>query len=370
MRKILGLGYVIFDLLGSIAFCLLKILGLIPKNIGFDKDIVKKILIIRKDRIGDIILSTPTFRAVRQSYPKAKIHLLVQEYTKDLVVNNKNIDKILIWGEDEIENDYDLAIALHPGIIENELTFKSGARFRIGFSGRGGSFFLTHRVNDDRAKRIRHEVISALEIVEIAGCSTVDKTLEVSITEQGEAFVSEFFKQHEVSVDDFVVMIHPGARQEYIRWKKQGFAQVADMLKREKKAKVILLEGKDESKLIEDITSLMSEDALTVSGISLTELVSLIKRMKLFVGNSTGPMHIAAALNVPVVAIFGSRHPLDSLEEWGPWGEENCGIQAVVDCRKCHPSDCRNGFKCMSKVEAKEVFKAINILLSKQDDNQ
>lgn len=368
LRELRKMGYLIFDFFGFSIFSMLKIFKLIPPDIKFQKELVEKILIIRIDRIGDIILSTPALRALRQSYPKAQVHLLVSDYTKDLVVNNKNADKIIIFKKDILDNDYDLAIALHPGIIENKLTFKSGAKFRIGYSGRGGSFYLTDIIKDDRDIRVRHEVISALEAVGRAGCSIEDKSLEVSLSKEGEAFADEFFRENKLSKDDFVVMIHPGARQEYIRWKKDGFAEVADRLIKEKNAKIILLSGKDELDLITDVKSLMHEEPIIVSDIALRELVSLTGKVKLFIGNSTGPMHIASALKIPLIAIFGARHPLDSLEAWGPWGEDNCGVQAVVDCKNCHPSDCRNNFKCMSKIEAKEVFQAINMLLKRRTE--
>ena len=93
----------------------------------------------------------------------------------------------------------------------------------------------------------------------------------------------------------------------------------------------------------------------------LTELVSLIKRSRLFIGNSTGPMHIASALKVPVVAIFGPVHPLDSYQEWGPWGPGHIVVSKNLNCLDCHPSDCRE-FKCMDLITVDEVMAAVDKL--------
>ena len=355
-------NYTIFDSIGSIFFSAFKILKIIPQDIKFEKESIKKILVIRIDRIGDLVLSTPVFRSLKQTYVEAQVHVLVGEYTKDLVINNKNIDKVVVLEKDIIENNYDLAIVLNPGIKANRLAFLSGAKFRIGYKGRGGSFFLTHKLADDRETRVRHEVVSALEVAGIAQATTEDKTLEVSTTVIGEEIADQFFSNNNLSSDDFTVMIHPGARQEYIRWNTRGFAEVADMLIRGKSAKVILLCGKEEVRLVEEVKKYMHNEAITASSISLTGLVSLIKRMKLFIGNSTGPMHIAAALGTPLVAMFGSRHPLDSVEEWGPWGDNNCVVRADVDCIDCHPSDCMVDFKCMSKIRPEHVVRAVNSL--------
>jgi ADP-heptose:LPS heptosyltransferase len=286
--------------------------GVAPKCRNFEREGVKKILIIRIDRIGDLILSTPAIRAVRKSFPAAEIHLLISEYTRDLVIHNEHVDKVLLHEREAVHRGYDLAFALHPGMVPNRLTYQSGAQWRFGYTGKGGSFFLTHKIRDDRAKRIRHEVESALEVVAMAGCTTESRKLDISITDDGERFADAFFRKNPVREGQTVVVIHPGSRQDYIRWSREGFAEVADALMNED-INVILIGGMDERQLVEDTATLTNKSPVRATGMKLTELLSLIKRCDLFIGHSTGPMHIAAALNVPVVAIFGAVHPLDSL---------------------------------------------------------
>lgn len=354
MRK---LFYQLLDAFGYGVCGVLRFLRIIPRIPEFDKNSIKKILIIRNDRIGDMILSTPAIRAVRQGFPNAQIHLLASRYTKDLVTHNPNITKILIEGDGKISHDYDLAIALNPGLAQNRLLWQSGARYRVGFTGWGGGFFLTHRVTDDREKRIRHEVESALELASLVGCSTENKSLDISITNEGEAFAEGFLSENNLKPADLVIVIHPGARQKYIRWRKEGFAEVADRLIKENNTKVILMGSKDEEGLVKEVISLMKDKPLVAIGLKLTELVSLIKRCGLFIGNSTGPMHIAAALKVPVVAIFGNIHPLDSYQEWGPWGEGNIVVSKNLNCLHCHPGECRS-FDCMRLITAEDVLGA------------
>jgi lipopolysaccharide heptosyltransferase II len=360
-QKVLALGrgvrcafYFLLDLLGSIFFFPLFFF----RKKAFSKEEIKKILVIRLDRIGDVILSTPALRALRQSFPEAKIDLLVQEYTKDLVVNNPDVDKVLVCGQDGLLSGYDAAIALHPGFRQNYLTFKSGAKVRVGYLGRGGTFFLTHKIKDDRAQRPRHEVESALEAVNVLGAKTDNREIEVSVTAKGEEFSGLFFKKNDLTGKGLIAIVHPGARQEYIRWRKEGFAQVCDRLIKEKQARVILLGSQQEKGLVEEIAALMKEKPLLATGLGLAQAVSLIKRGSLFIGNSTGTMHIAAALNLPVVAIFGSRHPLDSYTAWGPWTEKGIVVARDLQCPDCHPSDCRD-FDCMKAVSSDDVWEAI-----------
>ena len=351
--RLRGIVYPIGDFLGyAVFFAFLKE----AKEPAPDR--IKKVLIIRLDRIGDLVLSTPAIRAVRTGFPQAEIHLLVSEYTKDLVDNSPNINKLLIDGRDGLGGDYDLAFALHPGFKQNYLTFKSGAKMRAGYSGRGGSFFLTHKIEDDRATRIRHEVESALEIVGLLGCGTENRDLEITITEGGERLADEFLKKNGLSDKDLIIGIHPGSRQHYIRWKKERFAGVADKLTGTYNAKILLFGGGSEDSLVKSVVQLMKKKPVVAFDLPLLQLVSLIKRCRLFISNSTGPMHIAAALKVPVTAIFGNMHPLDSYQEWGPWGEGHMIVSKDLKCPDCHPTDCRT-FDCMTLITEEDVLNAV-----------
>lgn len=328
----------------------------------FKNEEVQKVLIIRLDRIGDVVLSTPAIRAVRQSFSLAKIHVIVQEYTSELIITNNDIDRIIVHGKDRLERNYDVAIALHPGLYQNYLTFRSGATKRVGYTGWGGGFFLTHRIHDDRAVRLRHEVESALEVVALVGCKTTKTNLELSVTQEGEAFAASFLATKKI-LHPWVV-IHPGARQPYIRWKKEGFAELADLLIRDAQVQVALTGSEAEEDLLLEIVEKMEMKPVCVTGVSITQLIAIINSCDLFIGNSTGPMHIAAALGVPVIAIFGSQHPLDSYHEWGPWSDKSIVISKDTDCLECHPTDCIN-FDCMNNIETVEIFEAAQNLLGK-----
>ncbi len=359
LRAARMLGYAVLDIFGWAFFGIfIRYTRRRPLNAGE----VRKILIIRLDRIGDLILSTPAIRAVRQGYPNSRIDLLVNSYTKDLVINNPNIDQLLVYKESALDRDYDVAIALHPGLTQNYLTFVSGAIWRVGYTGWGGSFFLTHSLKDDRAARVRHEVVSALEVVGKIGCATGDTSLEVSLTPDGDKEADDFLLSYGIGANDRYVVIHSGSRQEYIRWYPERFAQAADAIATECKVKVVLTAGSKEGQLVGRVKELMKQEAVCATHLSLTGVVSLLNRAELYVGNCTGPMHIAAALGVPVVAIIGTMHPLDSYESWGPWGVSSEVIHKDAGCKDCHPGNCRD-FNCMSAITVEDVVRAAIKLL-------
>ncbi len=362
LRSLRFFGYAVIDVFG---WALLGLPIYLLRRRVLKAEEIKKILIIRLDRVGDVVLSTPAIRAVRENYPNSRIDLLVAKYTKDLVIGNRNVDRVIIHKETELDKDYDVAIALHPGLVQNYLVFKSGAVWRVGYSGWGGSFFLTHRVKDDRAARVRHEVISALEVVGRVGCTTKDVSLEVSQTPEGNSEARAFLDVNGIKPGEPYVVVHPGARQEHIRWHHERFAKVADRIARECGLKVILTGGALEAGLVRQVKSLMRQQAACATGLSLTGIVSLLKGSKIFIGNSTGPMHIAAALQIPVVAIISIMHPLDSLEVWGPWGTTSIVLHKDTGCKKCQPGNCLS-YECLDQVSVEEVYGAVLSLLNKK----
>ncbi|MFH1762401.1 MAG: glycosyltransferase family 9 protein [bacterium] len=324
---------------------------------------INKILIIRLDRIGDLVLSTPAIRSIRLAYPHAEIDLCIREYTRDLVTNNPNINKLLMFGKDIINNDYDLALALSPGPQANALAYKSGAKIRVGLRTWGGGYYLNKKPKNEKKVTEYHEAEEALALAKLAGGVDPDnRRPEVSVSPEGEAFAERFYKDNFLTGHKPVAVIHAGSRQEYIRWQTKGFAEVADWLMLEKEARVILIGSDAERELVKEVAAKMSQKPVMAVGLKLFELISIIKHANIFIGNSTGPMHLAAALGIKTVAIFGSRHPQDCYKKWGPYLAKSVIVTKDVGCKNCHPSECRD-YKCMKEITTKDVIKSIKKLL-------
>jgi ADP-heptose:LPS heptosyltransferase len=356
-------GYALFDtIVGKGFYLYLKLTK--GKGVLSCQSKVKKILIIRLDRIGDVVLSTAAIRALRQHFPETVIHFMVTEYTKDIIIGNPNIDAVRVYGKDSLERDYDIAIALHPGMRQNYLTFISGAQIRIGYASSGGGFFLTQIVADNSKEPFCHEVELTLKAVEVLGCTLKEKYLQISKSEKADKFIQHLLNGLGISSFDFLVIIHPGARQEYLRWNEGKFSHIAWRLMREKKAKIIIIGTPQERKLVEKVCSGIPEKPFYYLDLTLSQLISLLSKGKLFIGNSTGPMHIAAALGIPVVAIFGPQHPKDSYLRWGPWSQKSIVVSRETGCSNCLPSECR-GFKCLQSVSEDDVWVGIETVLNK-----
>ncbi|MBU2540553.1 MAG: glycosyltransferase family 9 protein [Candidatus Omnitrophica bacterium] len=377
-RNIKKLYYIVLGLFGDMLFFLMRILRIISKPKPFLSENIKRILVIRLDRIGDVALTTPALRALRESFTHAKIYLLTRSYAKDLVVGNTDIDELLIFDDKTsffIEimkkakvlkgKKFDLAIVLNPNFWSNFLSFAGGAIHRVGYDVAGSGFFLTKKIQDRRAQYPRHEVEVNLEVVGSIGAHTNDKSLVISISKEGESFAQDFLKNNNISYGDALVAIHAGGFYHYTRWPAENFAKVCDYLIERYNAKPILVGSASERFLSEKIVSLMKNPPIVAVGnTNLTGLISLTKRCKLFIGNSSGPMHIAAALRIPVVGIFGNISPVDSFKNWGPWGEGHVIVSKNLDCTNCQPADCLS-LDCMQLITVEDVLKAVEEQLGK-----
>jgi ADP-heptose:LPS heptosyltransferase len=329
-----------------------------------DSGPAQRVLAVRLDRVGDIVLTTPALQIIKEACPRGHLAVLVRRAVKDLIDGLPFIDEIIVREDFSFgalvrrlrEGRFDAAVGFHPGFFVNVLGWFAGVPRRIGYRYYGSEVFLTQSIPDDREVRVRHEADSACEVTVPLGVTCAQKGLAVAVRQEAERFAEEFFRRHQLA-GERTVLIHPGSRQAYIRWGEARFGAVADRLMEEQGVRVILLAGPGEGALVSRVTSHMKREAVVASELTLAQAVSVIKRCRLFIGNSTGPMHIAAALNVPIVAVFGSRHPLDSVTAWGPREVPHTVLQADCGRPACHPGDCRD-YVCMDRIGVDDVVRA------------
>ncbi|MEK6647251.1 MAG: glycosyltransferase family 9 protein [Candidatus Firestonebacteria bacterium] len=368
--------FITIRVIGNTVLSILRFLKLIPIIEHFDKGNIKNILLIRTDRIGDFILSTPAIYAVRENFPNAKISLMVTTYISELIIGDPNVDDIILIDRMCLKTvlkmakqirmkNFDLVAVLYPNIWANLLAYLSRAPFRTGYDDKGSGFLLTKWSLHPRERgKLKHEVEYTLDILRFYGIDTKNKKLNVSVTEYGEKKAALFLQHHNIKESDIMINIHPGASKIYRRWNKERFAELADKLLLYKNVKVVFTGDNSERSFINEIVLMMkNKPILAVGNTRITEIVSLIKRCSLYIGNFTGPMHIASVFNVPIIVILGSKHPADSPEIWAP-GEGHIVIDKDVDCTYCIQDLCKD-LKCMNNVTVDDIMDAVRKQLSK-----
>lgn len=353
----------------AILFPLAIAISLIPKR-RFSKEGIKKILIIRIDRIGDVVLSTPTFRALREYFPRTYIALLVKPETEAIVSQNPWANEVIIYEEENLakrfkfiqglrKRRFDLTIDLiwdYP-LKSALLAYLSGAKYRVGYDIAGRGIFFNIRVTSD--KKEKHTIERTLDVVRTIGVDTANREPEIVVPPQGKKYIDEFLSQHNILQGNLVIGIHPGGHYPTQRWSREGFAQVGDEVAKRYGAQVIIVASPREARLVQEIMDLMETKPIVMTReTSLEQLIALIDRCDLFICNNSGPLHIAIALKIPTVSTMGPTIP----ERWWPEGENHIMvIRKDLPCSPCNLSYCPLGtHDCMRLITAQDILEAVD----------
>ncbi|MBM3253368.1 MAG: lipopolysaccharide heptosyltransferase II [Candidatus Omnitrophica bacterium] len=344
-----------------------------------DRTKIKKILVIRTDRIGDVVLSTPIIRVLRENFKDSFIAMMVSPKTKDLVSENPYLDEVITYDKDNIHKNIwssikfafylkrkkiDIVLILHPTNRVNIITFLAGIPMRVGFDRKCG-FLLTHKIPDEKYLGIKHEMEYNLDVLRRIGIEVDEnfKTLFVPIRKENEAKIEKFFMTNKINKSDILIGIHPGASCPSKRWMTERFAKLADILIRDFNAKIVIVTGKSDIEIGRAVANLMQNRPIVALGtLSLGELVCLIKHLRIFISNDSGPVHIASSVGTPVISIFGRNQKGLSPNRWRPLGKEDIYIHKEVGCQTCLAHNCNIGFKCLKEISVSEVLDAVKKL--------
>ena len=345
-----------------------------------EKNRERRILLIRTDRIGDVLLSTPAIKAVRDAYPNAHIAMMVRPYAADIVDGNPYLDEVILYDKDGEHKSifatlkfaaglrkkrFDLAIILHPTNRSNIIPFLAGIPERVGYDKKGG-IFLTKRLKDVKHLGEKHEIDYNLDVLRAVGIEAKDRALYMPVKSGDERIIDRFFLLNDVDKKDTIIAIHPGASCPSKRWPAYRFGRVADELIDRHKVKVVIIGGPADIKTVKEVESGMLHKPIILSeGHSLGEVAALLKGCKIFISNDSGPVHIAVAVGTPVISIFGRLDPGLSPARWGPVGPNDIVIHKDVGCKYCKAHNCEINFKCLDAITVEDVLGAAESLLKK-----
>jgi heptosyltransferase-3 len=313
---------------------------------------VGNILVIKLRHIGDVLLAVPVFRALRERFPDARITALVNSGTEEAISGNPLINDIMVFDRsqkrksatrralyefgflmDIRRRQFDITVSLTGGDRAAVLSFMSGARYRLAYDpGRRGllgkRYLYTHLAK--LRKRGHHTVAKDLDLVAQFGITTDDLSVNFHIPDEAQTSVGRLLAEAGVGDEDIIVHVHPTSRWLFKCWKDSAMAEVLKWLT-DRGTKVILTAAPDRGEL-ERVRSIISQRDLRdrigkgslidlCGKITLKQLAAVAARAHLFFGVDTAPMHIAAAVGTPVVALFGAGE-----RNWRPWGEDHCVI--------------------------------------------
>ncbi len=343
----------------------------------------RRILVVRLDRIGDVILSTPVIKAIRDAYPYSYIAMMVRPYARDIVEGNPYLNEVIIYDKDgnhkgimgnfrfvqELKDKkFDTAIILHPTSRTHLVLKLAGIPERIGYDKKAG-FLLTKRIPHTKQFGMRHEIDYTLAILKYIGIEPKDRKLYMPMNSIAERKITKMLEESGIKSGDLLVAINPGASCASKRWGIENFAEVANGLVAGYGAKVVIISGNVDKQFGDGLALLVKENCVNLSGrTSIADIASLLRRVKLFISNDSGPVHISCAVGTPVIAIFGRGDRGLSPHRWGPTGKNDIVLHKDAGCDICYAHNCKAGFKCLDSITPKEVLEASGKILGNKEE--
>jgi predicted lipopolysaccharide heptosyltransferase III len=334
---------------------------------------MKNILVIKLRYIGDVLLATPALRALRDGIPGVRLTVAVNRGTEAVLTENPDVDDVVVvpkaapWEQWQFARElrrqrFDCVIDLTDGDRSAILARLTGAPVRIGFNDehrwRGLLYTRVLRVPPSL-----HRVERDLAAVRALGIEPKVQmpVLRMSAADEQEATALLAEIGLDAAKHENLVWLQPGARYWFKAWPANRFADLADRLAETNGCKVLIGGDAAERDLAESIRKRARTAPVVLAGrTTLRQCASLVRRCALYVGNDNGPMHMAAAMHVPVVALFGPSNPV----EWGPRGGRSRVLYKELDCRQCfHPTCLRGEDSCMNLISVDEVYAAATELL-------
>ncbi|MFH1441206.1 MAG: lipopolysaccharide heptosyltransferase II [Candidatus Omnitrophota bacterium] len=341
--------------------------------------IFKRILIVRTDKIGDVILSTPVIKAMRDNCPDAYIAMMVSPYTREIVEGSPYLDKVIIYDKDGLhkgwgsscrfirdlkEYKFDAALILHPTNRVHLISYFAAIPRRIGYD-RKLSFLLTDKIKHVKQLGQRHEMDYTLDLVRYLGIEPGDKKLFMPIKEESEEAARKILNSEGVALTDKILGIHPAASCLSKVWPAVRFSEAADKLVEKYGFKVLIFSGYKDLKLAETVACNMKQKAVNLAGkVTVSQLASLLKRCNLFISNDSGPVHIASAVGTPVISIFGRNQDGLSPKRWGPLGLKDRILHKQTGCIECLAHNCSKEFACLKAISVEDVLKIAEEILA------
>ena len=350
----------------------------------------KKILLIKLGAVGDLVIASPFFESLRGYYPRSEIILLTGQSSFFTVQNNPNIDRLLITDDYSLfrrnsllqpleflrvllalkKEKFDMVFILHRAWQFNFLAFLTGASRRVGFARGNEGVLLTDQVIPQEN---RNEREIYLDLLRVADISVSTKMTSFYMSDEEKGFIDLFYERHRIDEDDILIAIAPGGGVNaksamYIkRWPIGNYIQLVKRIHKEMNFRVVVLGGPDDraiaAQIEQEVPNIIDGSDLTVG-----EMASLLQRCNLFIGNDSGPLHVACAMDISSISLFGPTNPM----EWAPSEECNTVIYKKVSCSPCFSQgffpDCDH-LSCLTSIQVEEVFGRVKSHFSSEKES-
>jgi len=333
---------------------------------------MNNILIIKLRYIGDVLLATPTLRAIKAARPDARVTMMVNRGTEDVLSGNPDLDEIVVLDKGSLaaqwrliaglrRRRFDTVIDLTDGDRSAFLSWISGAPVRIGFNDEHRWRGRCYTQVVQPVPGVRHRIDRDLESLKPMSIQAGSKDPQLWLTPEEANSADQLLNQLGIQRSQSIVILQPGARYWFKAWPPERFAELADCLTAQYGCQVLIGGSDQDIDLAQKIRQMAKSSPIIMAGrTTIKQFAAIAEKSALFVGSDSGAMHIASAVGTPVVALFGPSSP----REWGPRGGPVEVLYKELDCRSCfHPTCTRGEENCMRLITVQEVCAAAQRIL-------
>ncbi len=334
----------------------------------------KNILVVRTDRIGDVVLTIPAIRALKKEFFQSRISVWLDASTRPLMEGLPFVDEILVENKADgltgflslvsrlRSKKFDLAVIYHTKRRTNAACALAGIPVRLGYKNKKNGWMLTQPVEDRRHLGEKHEVAYCLDLLSSMGVASEDISLELPRDAQAQSWADDFVSGT-LQGKPFLVM-HPDASCATRCWPATSYLQLISRLA-DSGMKIVLVGGKGASHCASEIMSASTVPLIDLTHkTSLAQMIAIFRRAKAVISNDSGPVHVAAAVGTPIVSIFLRCQPGINPQRWKPLGPKSCvvvppaGQEVIVDA---HSRVIKGSFDAIT---VDQVFRALQEVLS------
>jgi ADP-heptose:LPS heptosyltransferase len=349
----------------------------------------KRILIIRLSSLGDITQCIPVSYNLRKKFNQAHITWLVREkYAKllemdaslDEIIEIKNADLRTIFGRiTEIiriikiirSKKFEIVLDLHCALITNIISIFSNAAIKLGIDKRNDLGFKMLKHFPLRNNKI-HRIDAYLSVLKLLGLGNCEIKYSFKIPPETKDQALGLLKKYNYTPKETIIALHPGTRCKIKQWEIEKFAEIASRLIIEHSAKILVIYGPEERYLEQnDAIKLFNPDLRFAACSDIKQLTAILESCDLLIGNDSGPIHLAAALKIPTVSIFGPSNHLVS----SPWGEKHKVVRKDLPCSPCYGRfsvrfKCKNKNRqeCLKSISVEDVLNAVEPIIKEITD--